>query len=334
MTRRRSSALLLSLVLFTLDAAARADDATVTQARDEFLRGAALVKSSQWAEALTEFERSAQTRPHAVTTYNIGVCQRAMGHYTLARETFLRARAQNDAAHGAELPQDLLTEIKGYLDEIDRLLVDATVTIEPAGAAIVVDGRPLAPSIAEKDAYVAGIRPPGAGEDAPVGSFHVLLDPGAHVFTLARKGFSDAVVNKTFTPGTPVALRLELNRLPATLHIVSEPLGAAASLEGVDVGATPLELSRPGGSYLVSIKKNGHVPYQSRVSAQPGESVNVFAKLPVDKPSIAERWWFWTGIGVVVVGGVLATYFIVASQQQPQRPEVNGGGLGWKVPVP
>ncbi|CAN5591782.1 hypothetical protein BH09MYX1_BH09MYX1_29050 [soil metagenome] len=340
MTNRHSElvAALIAIAVAVSSASAHADDAPdVTQARDEFLRGAALVKNAQWAEALAEFERSAAARPHAVTHHNIGACERAMGRYTLARETFLRARAQNEASQGAELPQGVLTEMTGYLDEIDRLLVNVALSLDPPGfASIAIDGRPLARStgVTPEPVYVGGVRAPGPPEAAPGSTFHVLLDPGAHVFAITRKGFSDGVVNKTFAPGSAVDLRLELNKLPATLHITSEPLGAAASLEGVDVGATPLDLSRPGGTYLVTVRKAGFLSYESRISAQPGESVNLFAKLPVDKPSIAQRWWFWTGLGVLVVGGALAAYFIAVSQQEAQRPALNGGGLGWTIPVP
>lgn len=339
LTNHRSEAL-FALVLGSMllvGAPARADDATDTQARDEFVRGAALVKNAQWAEALAAFERSAKTRPHAVTTYNIGACERAMGRYTLARETFTQARTQNDAAHGAELPEGVLTEMKGYLDEIERLLANVTVVLDPPGASIAIDGRPLAPSSGAADAsltFVAGTRAPAPAEPAPAASFHVLLDPGAHVFTLTRKGFADAVANKTFGPGTTTTLRLELNRLPATLHIASDPSGAATAIEGVDVGTTPLDLSRPGGTYRVTVRKGGFVDYDSRITAVPGENINVLATLPADRPSIAQRWWFWTGIGALVVGGTLAAYFIARSQQEPQQPALNGGGLGWTVPIP
>lgn len=82
------------------------------------------------------------------------------------------------------------------------------------------------------------------------------------------------------------------------------------------------------------MRKDGYVSYDSRISAVPGENINVLATLPTDTPSIAQRWWFWTGIGAVVVGGAVAAYFIALSQQDPQRPALNGGGLGWTVPVP
>jgi hypothetical protein len=313
---------------------ARADDASTTEAREDFLKGAALVKNAQWAEALTQFERSSAKRAHAVTTYNIGACERAMGRYTLARETFLKARQQNEAAQGAEIPQGVVTEMNGYLDEIQRLLVDVSITLDPAEASIAVDGRPLAPSATSASVLVGGVREPGPPEKAPASTFHVMLDPGAHVFTFTRQGYSDGVLNKTFAPGAASALKLELNKLPATLHITSDPPGAATSVEGVDVGVTPMDLSRPGGTYMVTVKKSGFLSYESHITTQPGESANVFAKLPIEKKAITQRWWFWTSLGVAVAGGAVGAYFIALSQTTPHRPALNGGGLGWNVPVP
>src|SRR4051812_5017686 len=84
-------------LLLLLPRIARADDPTaVAKAREEFTRANEAGKKAQWAEALQAFERSAKLRPHAVTTFNIGVCQRAMGNYTLARDTLLRALTEND----------------------------------------------------------------------------------------------------------------------------------------------------------------------------------------------------------------------------------------------
>ncbi len=312
---------------------ARADEAATTEAREDFLRGAALVKNAQWAEALAEFERSSAKRAHAVTTYNIGACERAMGRYTLARETFLRARQQNEASQGAELPQGVVTEMNGYLDEIQRLLVDVSITLDPPEASIAIDGRPIAPSSASASTFIAGVRNPGPPEKVPGKTFHVLLDPTAHVFTLTRQGYSDGVVNKSFSPGSSIALNLELNKLPATLHITSDPSNAATLIEGVDVGVTPMDLSRPAGTYLISVKKSGFLSYESRVTTQPGESANVLAKLPIEKLAITQRWWFWTGLGAVIVGGAVSAYFI-ALAASATRPPLNGGGLGWNVPLP
>jgi tetratricopeptide (TPR) repeat protein len=79
---------------------AHADDSDA--ARVSFREGAALVDKAEWASALSSFERSLSIRPHALTLYNIGVCQRFLGRYTLARETLRQALERADGT--AEMP--------------------------------------------------------------------------------------------------------------------------------------------------------------------------------------------------------------------------------------
>jgi hypothetical protein len=305
----------------------------VARAREEFLRGADYVKRTQWADALAAFERSAALRPHAVTTFNIGVCERAMGRYVLAREAFTKALVDSEAATPHAMSDSLTTESRAYVAEIERALATATISLNPPTAAITVDGRPLAThaGIEQPPVLLAGVLAPGRGTPPPAATFRVVLDPGVHVITLSRVGFSDAIVNRTFAPGEAATLALTLDRLPATLRITSDPLGAAVALAGVDSGQTPLVLSRPAGNYHVLVRRSGYSPYEADVSTRAGESVDLRARLTIEHVPLTRKWWFWTAIGAVVAGVAVGTYFIVR-EAVAQRPPLNGGGLGWTVP--
>ena len=263
----------------------------VVKAREEFVKGAALVKSAQWGEAIAAFERSNALHRHASTTYNVGACERALGNYTRARRTLRQALADNEAAHGTELPLPLVADVQGYLTQLDALLATATVTLVPANAAIAVDGRPLetAEPNATPPVLVAGLRAPGTGEAPPADVFKVQLDPGVHVFTLSRKGFADAVVNRNFLPGSAFDLRLQLDKLPATLHVASSPAGAIVTVDGADVGASPVDVSRPTGSYKVVVKKPGYVTYETEVVAQPGDDGNLSPNLAQANKALTQR---------------------------------------------
>jgi hypothetical protein len=309
------------------------DSPDVVKAREEFLSGAELVKQARWGEALAAFERSSKLRPHAITTYNIGACERAMGLYTQAQKTFREALAQNDAGGKTDLPASLIVDIDGYLSQIRSLLSTALVTLVPANASITVDGRPLEVAEASSNPPVlaAGVRPPGPGEPPPSSLFRVQLDPGVHVFTLSRKGFADAVVNRTFVPGATAEMTLHLDRLPATLHVASYPAGGIVTVDGVDVGAAPVDVSRPAGSYKVVVKKPGYVTYETAVVVQSGEDVNLSPNLPVEKIALTQKWWFWTGVGVVVLGAAGGTYLIARSRETNPAPAPDGGGLGWTL---
>lgn len=313
--------------VLALSAHARADDDATQQGRAEFVRGTDFVNHAQWAEALAAFERSAKLKPHAVVTYNIAACERALGHYTRAQKELRDALAQNDAAQRTQLADALVTEANARLAQIDALLVTVDVTLDPPSTAVAVDGRPL--EAAQGGALVAGMRLPGPGEVPPAARFKLVMDPGVHVLTLSRKGYTDAVVNKTFAPGTKTALALTLDKLPSVFHVEADQANAVVTFEGRDVGAVPVDVLRPSGAYHVQVNKSGFLTYEATVTGAPGEHVDLRAKMAVSKPSIFTRWWFWTIAGVVVAGAAVTTYFLV---RQPPPP--NGGGLGWSVPIP
>lgn len=41
------------------------------------------------------------------------------------------------------------------------------------------------------------------------------------------------------------------------------------------------------------------------------------------KPGLTSHWWFWTGVGVLVVGGAAAAYGIAKSQEVTRRPDAS-----------
>jgi hypothetical protein len=290
-----------------------AEEATVTRAREQFVRGGAFVREAQWAEALVAFEQSARLKPHPVTTYNIGACHRAMGQYTRARDSFATSLAENQASGGTDLSPTLAAEIKTYLAELDKLVASVDFTVTPATAQVAVDGRPLE-------------------ETSSRSTLRVQLDPGAHVFVFSRPGFADAVRNETFAPGATITLTIDLGRLPATLHVDSNREGALVTINDTDVGMAPVEVPRPAGRYHVAVKKKGFLSYEVDAVAQPGQRVELTAPLKEDRPALTQKWWFWTVAGVVVAGAAVTTYAL--TRPAAERPLPNGGGLGWTVKAP
>jgi hypothetical protein len=311
---------------------APADEKT-TKAREEFLAGAKLVENAEWVRALAAFERSAALRPHSVTTYNIGACERALGRYTRARKVLLAALDQNEAAGGKELPSSYADEARGMIETIDKLLLRVDVTLSPSDAAIAIDGRPLA-SEGKKDGVsvlIAGIEPMGSGTSPSATHFVLVVDPGSHLVTVSRKGFQDIALTQSFGPTTR-DLKLDMERLPAKLRIKADRDGAVVLVNGMDVGVAPIELSRPGGVYEIQVKKLGYVTYHTQVDVKPGEQSDQVATLTPETTPLTKKWWFWTAAGVLVTGAAVTTYLL--TRPAPQHPAPNGGGLGWVVTVP
>lgn len=309
--RSRTLALLLPLSLLgsppaqaqgKVSRGGAAADPSVAEARRQFVRGATFVKSAQWTEALEAFEQSNRLRPHPITTYNVGACERALGRYTAARGHF---HAALDAEPSGELPESIRSEIKVYLGEIERLLVHVELKVDPAGTTVTLNGRPS----------------PASGT--------LVLDPGTHIFALSRKGYSNAIVTKTFKPGAREVVTLNLDRLPARLHVSSNEKEAVVQINRVDIGYAPVVVERPAGSYLVRVAKPGFASYESVVGVNAGEEATIKAKL--SPTPITQRWWFWSLTGLVVSGAVIGTYYATRGEPTPQRPAPDGGGLGWTV---
>jgi len=300
----------------------------VAEARRLFSTGTQLVREARWHEALTAFTASYARVRHPVTLFNVGACERALGHYTRARDAFARALASGaDPASddGGAPPAALAGELRTLLAELDRLLVHADVTLEPADARVAVDGRPLTP--VERTLW-AGLAEPGAGAPLPAARVELVLDPGSHLVTLQRPGYADAVVRLTVAPGERRALPLALDRLPARLSIVSNRPRTVVTVDDVDVGVAPLDLSRPPGRYRVALRGAGLVPYRTEVTLAPGQELTLRGTLAEARTSIVRRWWFWTAAGVVVTGVALGAYF---GARAAETPRVDGGGLGWAV---
>jgi hypothetical protein len=305
-----------------------AESAELEQARELYLEGLKHVRDAHWGEALVAFQRSRTLRPHALTTYDIGACERALGHYTRARQELTRALGENTAS---ELPADIVADAAVFLDELERLLVHLTLVVEPVGTTVTFDGRPLERIVGEGGAssFVAGVMPPGRGHALAARDVRVVADPGAHVITLSRHGYGDIVLNRSYRPGQIAFERLALAELPATIRVsANEPL-ATVSVNGKDVGVAPVDVLRPAGLYRVDVTKPGFVHYSTDVRVMAGEESALRATLVKEKPSLLGKWWFWTA-AAAVVGGVATVTFLATRDDSPgQRPPLDGGTLGW-----
>jgi hypothetical protein len=310
------------------------DEPAKARARSEFARGSELAQQMRWGEALSRFEASARLHPDPGTTYNIGVCHRALGHFTRAERAFRKALSEHRPDGPLSLPEHMLNDTRGFLDEIGRVLARIEVELSPATARITLDGRPLekAGSESGRPLLLAGLLPVGPGRPAPASRFVIVADPGTHVLLIARKGYTDIMRRIDLGPGARERLKLELAHLPGELEIASNQPGSAVSVDGLDVGVAPVFLKRPAGPHRVVVRKPSFVSYSTVATVAAGEHVRLDAELAQKPVLLTERWWFWAGLSAVVVGIGVGTYY--ATRPDPERPAVPSGSLGWTAEVP
>lgn len=98
----------------------------------------------------------------------------------------------------------------------------------------------------------------------------------------------------------------------STVAVESEPPNAEITV-GTRTCVTPCELTRMApGTYDVTMKKTGYLPWQGSVTLVAREQAKVTAQLSEPEGGVTSTWWFWTLVGAVVVGG--ATAAVIATR--------------------
>ena len=87
------------------------------------------------------------------------------------------------------------------------------------------------------------------------------------------------------------------------LVVASEPAGAVVFVDGRELGNAPVEASVASGNHQVAVRLQGFVDKSTSVVVGVGERRAVTLDLRASPP-ITKQWWFWTGVGAVVLTGV------------------------------
>jgi hypothetical protein len=314
-------------------AAPAAETDATRRGRERFVEGAALAREGRWRDALAAFQESATLRPHAVATYNIAYCERALGHTTRAWRLFGRAIAEDDAAGKVELGDALRRGAVDYTAEAERELGHVIVTLDPPDALVAVDGGPLElVNGGERPLLVAGTRGDGAAESPPRPTFELLIDPGVHSF-LVKSGEKSRSIEATVQRGTTLQLTVSIEPplpapppAPAAEPLPAEPHGLAPQrvgallLGGMGVGAIAV------GAAL------GGVAAQRWSEAQ--DACPALDACPDDEghdlSEQAERFGNFATVGLVA-GGLALAGGVVLWFTTPSADDETGWRLRWGV---
>ncbi len=136
------------------------------------------------------------------------------------------------------------------------------------------------------------------------------------------------------------ALLEEVRSHVAMLTVRTNVPNARVSLRGKYLGASPMKSAVPtsAGSASIEIAADGYVTYNRDVTLEEGRTTVVDVSLlekgasvysdakgpiptrteaPATSGPITTKWWFWTGVGVVVVGGVVITAALLTEKSAP-----------------
>jgi hypothetical protein len=125
--------------------------------------------------------------------------------------------------------------------------------------------------------------------------------------------------------GGTVGVDIELvpRAVAGVLSVGSEPGGGLVFVDGRELGTAPVETKVGAGNHTVAVRLQGYSDVSTSVVVSVGERRVVMLRLGQGSP-ITSKWWFWTGIGVAVAGGVLATYAGL-TERSPDKGTIGQG---------
>jgi hypothetical protein len=115
-----------------------------------------------------------------------------------------------------------------------------------------------------------------------------------------------------------VEITLRSKQTHGVLVLQSPITGALASLDGQEVGSVPVEKVVLAGPHNIALRHEGYEPVASSVVVGAGDRRVVTLSMDPE-PTLVQKWWFWVGLGTVVVAGVAITAAALT-----ERPPTNG----------
>lgn len=149
-----------------------------------------------------------------------------------------------------------------------------------------------------------------------------------HTVRVQKRGFSPFVETVLPSGGQLIEIEADLVAVSAALRIASlnEALKLQILVDGRVAGFTPFDGDVNPGSHSIEARATGYLAETQMIDAKPGQDLQlefglkvVPAPLVKEDKSLLSRWWFWTAVGVVVVGGV--TGGLVAAQDTHLAPK-------------
>lgn len=266
-----------------LGAPAKADKARAAELKQQ---GDSAMGDLRYADALTAYTQSYELVNDPALLYNRARALQALERFPEALEQIEAFDAQASAKLKARVPAlaELIAELR---TKVSTLRVDCKI----AGARVLLRGK------------VVGTTPlPGP----------LRVNAGGAEIEVEADGYTP-FRRRVDLPGggeLSVAAKLVPKTNMGVLVVESPVAGARVTIDGKPVGAVPAEASLRAGTHTLVVDRDGYDEARTTAVVAAGERKQVTIRLERTKPIVA-RWWFWTGVGVVVAGGVA---LIVASQ--------------------
>ena len=292
--RSRLAPTLFATALLSLGAEAHAQRGT-ERARRLFTEGQTALEEGRFTDAVQAFRASLAMADRPGTMFNLGLALRGLDQCREALDAF-------DQVVGLSQDDALVQQARTLREDASRCVGHVNLTVAGRATEVLVDGEAVR--------LLDGVH-------------DLSLNPGRHTFEARREGHVPARASMDLARGARDAITLDAGAWPLAARIVVDTGRADASvrLNGESVRLSPTGIEAMPGRQRVEVtfadgdvqRREVDVPAGGRVvlAFTPGSS-------EASSGGVHTRWWFWTGIGAVVVGTVVG--IAIASGGASQQP--------------
>jgi len=274
----------------------------VSQSKSEAgkLKAAAdvLMDQDRYSEALVLYERAYELSSDPALLYNEGRALEALGDYPKALEKL--------EAFDRDAPPNVRALVPGLRELIADLRSRMATLVVKTNAP---NARML---LRQKDEGVVN------------GERRFPTRAGQASVEVAADGYETFRRDLDLSAGTTLVVEanLALKKKDALIVVRTTP-SADIFFDGTAMGRAPLQVHAAPGSHELVATANGF--YEERVAMTLALGDRRDIELELRKtPGIASKWWFWTGIAVVVLGGVATA--VVLTREKPHDSGSFGTG--------
>jgi hypothetical protein len=289
-------------------AQARKPDAKKTEKPDAQKNEAAHLKSAadvlmdqdRYADAVVLYQRAYELSNDPALLYNQGRAFEALGDYPTALAKLEVFEHDAPPAVRARVPglKELITDLRGRISTL-------VVRTNAPAARLLVRQKDEGMINAEK---------------------RLSIRAGPASIEVDADGFETFRRDLELSAGA--VLVVEANLTPKkrdALVVVRTTPSVDVLFDGKPLGRSPLQVRAAPGSHELVATGDGYYEQRVPMTLALGDRRDVELEMK-STPGIASKWWFWTGIGVLVAGGV-ATAIVLTTEKPHSNGSFNPGSV-------
>jgi hypothetical protein len=203
-------------------------------------------------------------------------------------------------------------ELKARVPKLSELLSDTRQKV----SVVTISCNVLGARVLVRDKMI--------GEIPASGTLTQTLNSGPATIEIAYEGYAEVKQQVFFDKGGKSSFDYTLvaKDKAGVLYIQTTPPGDVF-VDGKSLGRAPAEGGVVAGEHKIVIRRPGFDDVEKVAVVAVGQRKELSINLE-QKPPITARWWFWTGVGVVVVGGVILTVALL-TERAPDSGTIKPG---------